>query len=526
MIKIRSLINFLKFNFFINEKERRYISFNKSKWKNYKINSKNKILIDLFPFSPWMHFYSFIVNILSKKLEAEASYFYFDLYQGRQGKISLFISKLKSIYRSFNVTEGLSEYKFVYTKKDLQKYNKKFSNINYNSIKLINYKYKGIKIGDLIYDTYLRINYTPTIDIKDDKLKKIFFRAHKILDEIEKYFKIYKVKCVIPSHVCYINFGIISRYASKRKIPIIKIFSKNRGNAAYRLLKVDKKYILEEPPYFDYKRTFSKFTKKQKEDALKIGKKLIKKRTSGYFDKSLPYMQKSSFNNVKTKINYNPSKKKVVIFPHCYFDNPHRYRNMIFQDFYKQVNFFLNLSKKMKHIEWFYKPHPNELKSELNVHTDILKNYPHVKYLDKDVSHKSILKMKPDCVVTNHGTLSHEYAYYNIPVINTGDNPHINYDFCLHLSRKKQIYTTLKNIKKIKSKINFNKKKIHEYMYLHYEYFPNLNNEKKYLKDEYFAFKDIRKNTSSKMFDKFINQKPIVRKKIINYITEFVDKNI
>ena len=180
----------------------------------------------------------------------------------------------------------------------------------------------------------------------------------------------------------------------------------------------------------------------------------------------------------------------------------------------------------MKHIEWFYKPHPNELKSELNVHTDILKNYPHVKYLDKDVSHKSILKMKPDCVVTNHGTLSHEYAYYNIPVINTGDNPHINYDFCLHLSRKKQIYTTLKNIKKIKSKINFNKKKIHEYMYLHYEYFPNLNNEKKYLKDEYFAFKDIRKNTSSKMFDKFINQKPIVRKKIINYITEFVDKNI
>ena len=63
-------------------------------------------------------------------------------------------------------------------------------------------------------------------------------------------------------------------------------------------------------------------------------------------------------------------------------------------------------------------------------------------------------------------------------------------------------------------------------MYLHYEYFPNLNNEKKYLKDEYFAFKDIRKNTSSKIFDKFINQKPIVRKKIINYITEFVDKNI
>ena len=217
MTKIKSLLSFLKLNVFKNQFERRYIAFNKSKWKSYKISSKNKILVDLFPFNPWIHFYSFIVNIISKKLQAEISYFYFDLYQGRQGKISLFISKLKSIYKSFNATEGLSEYNFVYTKKDLQKYNQKFLKLNFNSFKLINYKYKGIKIGDLIYDTYLRINYTPTIDIKDDKLKKIFFRAHKIFDEIEKYFKIYKVKCVIPSHVCYINFGIISRYASKKK---------------------------------------------------------------------------------------------------------------------------------------------------------------------------------------------------------------------------------------------------------------------------------------------------------------------
>lgn len=36
----------------------------------------------------------------------------------------------------------------------------------------------------------------------------------------------------------------------------------------------------------------------------------------------------------------------------------------------------------------------------------------------------------------------------------------------------------------------------------------------------------IKKNTSSKLFDKFINQKPIIREKIINYVTEFADKNL
>ena len=218
LASLLNLFNFFKKNVFKNKDESNYISFNKNQWKNHIIKSKkNRILVDLFPHNPWIHFYSFIVNIFSKKLEAQVEYFYFDLYQGRLSKISFFISKLKSIYESFNVTEGLSEYNFVYNLKDSQKYNKKFLSLNFNSTKLLNYQYKGIKIGDLIYDTYLRINYVPTLNFEDGKLKIIFFRAHKICDEIEKYFKFYNFKCVIPSHLCYFNYGIVSRYAAKKK---------------------------------------------------------------------------------------------------------------------------------------------------------------------------------------------------------------------------------------------------------------------------------------------------------------------
>ena len=49
----------------------------------------------------------------------------------------------------------------------------------------------------------------------------------------------------------------------------------------------------------------------------------------------------------------------------------------------------------------------------------MLKDYPDVIYLDKNTSHNSIIKLQPECVVTNHGTLAHEYAYFKIPVINT-----------------------------------------------------------------------------------------------------------
>ena len=362
--------------------------------------------------------------------------------------------------------------------------------------------------------------------MRDKSLLKIFYRAHKILEEVENYFKNNNVKCLIPSHVCYINYGIISRIASKKKIPIIKVFSKQRGNSSLRLLKVNEKFVTEEQPYFDYKKTFLKFTKIKKKEAISIGKKLIQQRVSGQYDKNLPYMVRSSFSNNLKKINSKVTlKKKIFIFPHCYFDNPHRYRHMIFDDFYLQVKFFLDFSKNNNDYEWYYKPHPNELRSKLDIHKEILKDYPNVKYLQQDTSHKDVIKLNPACVITNHGTIGHEYAYYGVPVLNTGDNPHINYNFCLHLKSKNEILKTLNNLSYYKKKINFNKNNLYEFMYLNFEYFPNLNDERKYLKDSFFTFKKIKMNNTSKLFLKFTNQSKLSDHNIKKYINNFINNN-
>ena len=528
MTNIQKISNFLKNNVFLNDLEKKYINHNQSKWNNNLRNkSKNVVMVDLFQWNPWIHFYSYVMNFLSKKFDAKIRFYYFDLYQTRQTKISLFIHKLKKIYRSFNCYEGISEYNFKYHTNEKKTYTEKFKKLNFNHQKLAKYRYKGVLIGDLIYSNYLRINYVPTINMRDKKLENLFIRAHKIYNELEKYFKNNNVKCIVPSHVCYVSYGIISKIALKKKIPIIKISSKFRGNRSFRLLKVSSKHLTEEQPYFDYKKTFLKFDKKQKIKALKIGKKLIEDRVSGFYDPNLPYMTLSSFhNNKKNKIKNSKKRGKIFLFPHCYFDNPHRYRKMIFPDFYFQIKFFLDLSKKYTDFDWYYKPHPNELRVDLNVHKNILKNYPNIIYLDKDVSHKTIIDLKPTCVITNHGTLAHEYAYFKIPVINTGDNPHINYNFCLHFKSNKKIIKNFKNLRNCKKKINFDKKEIYEYMFLQYEYFPNLNNEKKLLKDSYFSFKNIKLNNSSKVFPKFFNQSKKVDRNIETYVENFIEKNL
>ena len=210
------------------------------------------------------------------------------------------------------------------------------------------------------------------------------------------------------------------------------ILSENRGNSLLRLHKVDNKVLVAQPPYYNYKKIFKKLNSKDKKRALKIGKNFLERRLSGQFDKNLPYIPLSNFHNKKinlTNKKLNSKKGKIFIFPHCYFDSPHCFRRMIFNDFKEQVIFILKLSKKIKNYDWFYKPHPNELDHEMKEHTEILKEYENVIYLDKNTSHREIIASKPKCIITNHGTIAHEYAAFKIPVLNTGDNKYINMIF-------------------------------------------------------------------------------------------------
>ena len=389
---------------------------------------------------------------------------------------------------------------------------------------------KDILLGDLIWDTYLRTNHTPTILRKDDKLKKIFYRANKIYDELNYYFKKNKVLCVIPSHTYYISYGIICRIAAKKKIPIIKLFAKNFGNNQLHLIKLKKssgwQNITEEYPYFDFKKKFSSFSKKKKLTALRIGQKILQKRISGDFDPTVPYMKISSFNKSKdnNRIIKN-NKPKIFLFPHSYIDAPHRFILILIKFFFFQMKFFLEFSKKLTQYQWYYKPHPNELKWGRSIHQDILKNYPNITKLDKNFSHLSVIKSKPKLIITNHGTIAHEYAAFKIPVLCSGDNPHINYNFCLHAKSLNHIKKILNNLDYETNKIDFNKKNIYEFLYMRYEYFFNLYERKNYLKDDYFSLKNIEKNQTSEVFTHFIKISKSKGEKINLYLNNFYKKN-
>jgi hypothetical protein len=525
------LKNYFFQNIYLDSIEKKFITFNKKKWKSYNNLQKKIILIDLFPWYPWIYFWSYLVNILAKKENAQIKFFYFNLYDNFFSSFRFYIYKLTKIFSSFNALPGVTEYDLVpitnYKKKLINNLFKKFIKSKKNAV---NFKYKKILIGDLIYDTYLRKNFSPTINLFDPNLKKIFYKAIAIFDLMEIYFKKNKVSYIVPSQTAYIPYGIPIRVANKFRIRVIKIRTENRGLSLFQLIKLDK-YLIDEMPYYNFKKTFRSISANKHKYMLSIGKNLIKNRLSGSYDEKLPYMdgklfQKKNGANPIYKIKkFDLKKKTIIIFPHCFYDHPHRFRSMIFNDFFEHAKYFLDQSKILKSYNWIYKSHPNELDGNKNYHAELSSLYPDVIFLDKNTNHYDLLNLNLRMVITNHGTLAHEYAYFKVPVINTGDNPHINYNFCLNIKTKKELDFVMKNLDTALSRINFSKKNIYEFMFLNYQYYKNLYSENKFIKDSYFVDPILKNNFYSKVLAYHIKNDRINEKNITSYINNFI-KNV
>ena len=113
---------------------------------------------------------------------------------------------------SKQLNEKLRELRVV--KNDLKKeIFKKISNKN----DILEINYKGILVGDLLYDTYLKAKNKPTIDIKSDEFN-IFSEEFLGLCEFWiEYFKENKIKAIIAFHSVY-SYAIPLRIAIHNNI--------------------------------------------------------------------------------------------------------------------------------------------------------------------------------------------------------------------------------------------------------------------------------------------------------------------
>lgn len=440
--------------------------FNKEnfKYKNKNVNNK-KIICELSGNKSNQVAFSYLLNFLTQKYGCDSLAYqeitFFNFFE----KIKIYIQSFINygnffIYKSFQVKKFILVNKKALFKKEIENLILEIKKTK-NKEDILNLKVKNILIGDLIYDSFLKKNSLPTLDIGHKNFIPLVENTLYNFFFWNDYFNKENVAGVIVSDTTYVN-AVIARVACSKKI---NVYSCNWDN----IHKIDENNLHAYGKFKHYKNDFQKLSNNKKINALKIAEK----RMSMIFEGEIgvdnqSYSKKTSFhsNFNEKKILSKSNSKKIMIAAHCFVDAPHAFGpdSIIFPDFYEWLEYLDIISKKTNY-EWYIKPHPHALPETDKLLNAYLINKPHFKIIPKNSSHLQIIKEGIDCVLTVYGTVSWEYAYFNIPVINASKNSMtVSYNFNLHAKNQKHYENLILNFENYN--INYDKQYIHEFYFM------------------------------------------------------------
>ena len=449
---------------FMDEHSKRFVLNNTVIWKNSKKYNDihSEILCELNEMHSAIISYSYLCNLLAKKHNAKIVAFSATIKSPFKSFLSSLISsKLKKIYKSFNVS------KFVVIRisnKYEQEANLIFERV-YPKLKrkkdVEDIEVEGIHIGDLIYDDYLRTERVPTIDLLDKKFILSLKKSIKVYVFWKSYLTEHDVRAINISH-CVYNLAIPLRIAISKNIPVYQL----NATHAYRLTE---KNPIAYNDFLYYPDQFRSLSKIEQARGIEKAKQRLELRFSGEIGVDMAYSKKSAYSSVKGDCVLRESDKiKVLIATHCFFDSPHTYGINIFTDFYEWLSFLGKVSEKTDY-DWYIKTHPDYLPGNEEILNKFLEKYPKFTLIPSDISHKQIIKEGINYALTVYGTIGFEYAALGVPVITASIcNPTISYNFNIHPKTIDQYMAVLMDLES--QEIAIDKNEVYEYYYMRFIY--------------------------------------------------------
>jgi len=316
---------------------------------------------------------------------------------------------------------------------------------------------KGIWIGDLVYDTYLRSMCKPTIKVTDEDFKQLLLESLELYTFWDDYLTSHKVCGVNVSH-CVYNLAIPLRLVVYRGIPAFQV----NATHVYRL-SVDNLFAYSD--FVHFRERFIELPEEVREAGITLAQHRIQRRFAGEVGVDMAYSTKSAYEGPKhSHLLRKSNKRKILIATHCFFDSPHSYGKNLFPDFYEWLNFLGEISNQTDY-DWYIKTHPDYLQGTKEIIDYFVERFPKLTLLPSDASHHQIISEGIDLALTCYGTVGFEYAALGIPVVNASmNNPHIAYNFNIHAKDVDHYRKLLMNIDDIHIKIN--RQEVYEYYFM------------------------------------------------------------
>ena len=440
--------------------ETRFMEHNRQTWRKNNLHyesGQGEVLIELNAAHSAIIAYSYLANVLARQFSSKIVAFSYRQPGWKSFFIRFFRLPYEKIFSSFG-TEFILYLELNSRQKELSKemFKEVYASLH-NSRDIENITLDEIWIGDLVYDSYLRENSVPTIDIKDNRFVRSLRKSLEIYIFWRDYMDAHPVKAINVSH-CVYNLAIPLRMAISRGIPAFQI----NASHVYRL---SKQNLFAYNDFFGFPDAFRSLPADLQSAGLVQAKQRIDLRFAGGVGVDMGYSTKSAYGEHKTeRLLKESTRTKVLIATHCFFDSPHSYGKNLFPDFYEWLDFLGKMTLETEY-DWYIKTHPDYLAGTKEIIDSFILRYPNFRLLPADSSHHQIISEGINVVLTTYGTIGFEYAALGIPVVNASlNNPHIAYNFNLHpkdVEEYRKILTNLDNIE-----LQIDKKEVYEYYFM------------------------------------------------------------
>lgn len=346
--------------------------------------------------------------------------------------------------------------------------------VSYRSIDwfIDKFEFKGIKVGDLIYDTYIRHKNRY---IKPKKDIYFFFLILRTIYKVTKILNLLKttnIKFIIIGTQTYANDdAIFLRAGIKNKIKVIEpTYWSGASNSLIEYDSNDLKYGTRNI-YYDK-------IQKKKLKKIKFTQSFLNNFIRKRFENKVKLYHTNNI-DVKianeTKVNLSRSVflnkftkkkiyKKIIIFaPHAFSDAPHGTGyNLYFKDFYSYFTETIDhiLEIKNKDVLWVVRPHPlSKVYGEKNIADDYIKkfNKKNLILCPKGISTKNLLRIC-DTVITMKGNIGLELAAIGKKPITCGYPPYSNFGIAIEAKSKKKYFNILSKAHEVNYKMTKKKR--------------------------------------------------------------------
>ena len=279
----------------------------------------------------------------------------------------------------------------------------------------------GIEVADLLVDSYLRFRPAPAFDVNDPFVRRLIWQALRDVRRADTYFSEQRPRWYFSSYSTYLEHGIAARVALKNGVPVWTFASFNHFGK-----KLSESDTFHTADFSWYRARFE--TLESQEEKLREAQTMLDERLSGRIDAATSYMRRSAYGQTGAILPSGLA-GSVVIFLHDFYDSPHVYPDLVFQDFWSWVCFTIE-ELHQNGTSFFLKPHPNQIALSDQVLATLRVRYPYLKWIESDVSNVQLVQAGIVCGVTVYGTVAHELAYLGVPSICCARHPHHAFQFC------------------------------------------------------------------------------------------------